>query len=314
MAMLDWDDLRIFLAIVRAGGLSSAARELRVAQSTVGRRLASLEASLGVRLLNRTPDGYMTTLAGEDVRKQAERVEAEVLALERQVGGQDTHMAGLVRVTCSETIASNLIAPCLGTLHLTNTDIMVELIPNPRALSLSMREADISIRLTQPEQHDLVVRRIGTLAFGLYASPDYLERHGECDYDAGCAGHRLITQLEGIQDATQTDWLAELAPRATVAMQTSSHAAALAAAKQGGGLASLIRYQADQEPGLTRIEVPPLPSLIPSAGIWLVVHKDNRDTPRIRVVLDHVTKWVRGYVQELDPARFEKTKTVPAGD
>ncbi|MCW6512185.1 substrate-binding domain-containing protein [Hyphomicrobiales bacterium BP6-180914] len=247
----------------------------------------------------------MPTLAGDDVLRQAERVEAEALALERQVVGRDLRMAGHVRVTCAETIACNLVAPCLGTLHETQPDIMIDLIPNPKELSLSMREADISVRLRQPDQHDLVVRRIGTLAFGLYASPGYLERHGECDYDAGCAGHRLITQLEGIQDATQTDWLAELAPRARIGMQTSSHAAALAAAKQGGGLASLVRFCADGEPGLVRLKTPPLPSLIPSTGIWQVVHKDNRETPRIRVALDHITKWVRQRGDELNPVQDE---------
>ena len=308
--MLDWDDLRFFLAIVRTGSLSAASRTLHVAQSTVGRRLISLETSLGVRLLNRTPDGYVPTLAGEDVRLQAEGIEEQAIALERQVVGLDRRMAGPVRVTCAETIASNLIAPCFGTLYDAQPDIMVDLIPNPRELSLSMREADISVRLTQPEQHDLVVRRIGTLAFGLYASHGYIERHGECDYDAGCAGHRLITQLDGIQDATQTDWLAELAPRAQVAMQTSSHAAALAATKQGGGLASLIRYCGDNEPGLVRLETPPLPSLIPSAGIWLAVHKDNRDTPRIRVVLDHIANWVRERGNDLDPMQ-DKSELTP---
>lgn len=90
--MLDWDDLRFFLALARTGSLSAAARDLRVAQSTVGRRLASLEASLGVRLLNRTPDGYLPTLAGEEVRVQAERLEAEALTLERNVGGRDTRL------------------------------------------------------------------------------------------------------------------------------------------------------------------------------------------------------------------------------
>ncbi|WP_165491154.1 LysR family transcriptional regulator [Lichenihabitans psoromatis] len=295
--------MRFFLAIARAGSLSAAAKRLHVAQSTVGRRLASLESSLGVRLLNRTPDGYVPTLAGDDVRHQAERVEAEAHALERQVVGHDLRMAGQVRVTCAETIASNLVAPCLGTLHETQPDILIELIPDPKDLSLAMREADISIRLRPPVQHDLVVRRIGTLAYGLYASPGYLERSGECDYDTGCAGHWLITQLEGIQDATQTDWLADLAPRARIAIQTSSHAAALAAAKQGGGLASLVRFCADQEPGLVRLRNPPLRAPIPSTGIWQVVHKDNRDTPRIRFALDHITKWVRKRGDELDPVQ-----------
>jgi DNA-binding transcriptional LysR family regulator len=300
--VLDWDDLRFFLAIARLGSLSAAARQLHVAQSTVGRRLASLEASLGVRLLNRTPEGYLPTLAGQDVRQQAERVEAEAQTLERSVSGRDTRLAGLVRVTCAETIASNLVAPCLGTLHVAHPDLMIELIPNSRELSLSMREADISVRLRQPDQHDLVVRRIGTVAFGLYASPDYIERHGALDYAGGCPGHFLITQLEGIQDATQTEWLADLAPRARVAMQTSSHAAALAAAVQGGGLASLIRFRGDREPGLVRVATQRLPSPIPSSGIFLVLHKDNRRTPRIRIVLDHITRWVRVLGDELNPS------------
>jgi DNA-binding transcriptional LysR family regulator len=307
--VLDWDDLRFFLAVARHASLSAAAKDLHVAQSTVGRRLASLEASLGVRLLNRTPEGYVPTLAGDDVRKQAERVEAEALTLERQVVGRDTRLAGLVRVTCPETIASNLVAPCLATLHVQHPDIIIELIPNTRELSLSMREADISVRLKQPDQHDLVVRRIGTVAFGLYASPEYLDQHGDLDFSGGCPGHHLITQLEGMQDATQTDWLAELAPRARIAMQTSSHAAALAAAVHGGGLASLLRFRADREDGLVRLNVPPLPSRIPSAGVWLAVHKDNRETPRIRIALDHINKWVRRLKDKLDPADAHDSTT-----
>lgn len=105
-------------------------------------------------------------------------------------------MAGVVRLTCAESVATHILAPCLATLHDTQPDIMLELIPNPRELSLSMREADISVLLKQPDQHDLVVRRVGTIAFGLYASPDYLRIHGEVDFADGCAGHYLITQSE----------------------------------------------------------------------------------------------------------------------
>jgi DNA-binding transcriptional LysR family regulator len=300
--MLDWDDLRFFLAIARYGSLSVAAKDLRVAQSTVGRRLASLEASLGVRLLNRTPDGYVTTLAGQSVREQAERLEAEALALERNVGGRDTRLAGLVRITCAETVASHILAPCFASLHVQHPDIMVELIPDPRELSLSMREADISVRLAQSRQHDLVVRRIGSLAFGLYAAPAYVESHGEIDFRAGCPGHYLVTQLDDIEDATQTGWLAELAPRARIAVQTSSHEAAVSAALHNGGLACLARFRADREPGLTLL-VTPTPA--PSAGIWLVVHRDNRATARIRAVLTHIADCIRQRADELNPSGIE---------
>ena len=254
---MDWDDLRFFLALARHGSLSAAARDLHVAQSTMGRRLASLEASLGVRLLNRTPDGYVPTQAGEGVRVRAERLEFEAMALERDVGGRDTRMAGLVRVTCAETVATHILAPCFASLHIQQPDLMIELIPNPRELSLSMREADISLRLKRPEQHDLIVRRVGFLGFGLFASPADMEHHGDVDFADGCSGHHLITQLEDIQDATQTGWLADLAPGARVAIQTSSHEAAVSAAIHGGGLACLARFRADREPGLVRLECRP---------------------------------------------------------
>ncbi len=296
--MLDWDDLRFFLSLSRNGSLSAAAKELHVAQSTVGRRLASLEDSLGVRLLNRTPEGYAPTQAGEGVRVQAERLEAEAMALERDVGGRDVRMAGLVRVTCVEAIATHILAPCLASLQNEQPDIMIELIPNARELSLSMREADVSVRLKQPDQHDLVVRRIGTIAFGLYASPAYLERRGELDFEGGCPGHHLITQSEDIEDAAQTGWLTDRAPRARVAMQTSSHESAVAAAIHGGNLACLARFRADREEGLQRLTIAPP---IPSASIWLVVHRDNRQTPRIRAVLTHITERVRQMAPTLLP-------------
>lgn len=296
--MLDWDDLRFFLALSRHGSLSAAARELRVAQSTVGRRLTSLETSLGVRLLNRTPEGYIPTLAGQDVLEQAARLEEAAQHLERSVGGRDTRLAGVVRVTSAETIATHILAPLFAGFHRTHTDIMLELIPNARELSLSMREADISVRLKRPDQHDLVVRRIGGIAFGLYASSNYLAHFGAPDYDSGCAGQYCITQFEDIEDATQTGWLADLAPRARISLQTSSHEAAVAGAVHGAGLACLACFRADREPDLVRLAAL---SQIPRASIWLVVHRDNRMTPRIRVVLSLITEHARAISAALDP-------------
>lgn len=308
--MLDWDDLRIFLALARHGTLLAAAKHLHVAQSTVGRRIASLEASLAVRLLNRTPHGYVLTLAGENVRDHAERLEAEAHALESSVGGRDTRIAGLVRITCAETVADHILAQGLATLHQRHPEIVVEIIPDPRELSLSNREADIAVRLRRPDQHDLVVRRVGTMAFGLYASAGYLERNGHPDFGAGCAGHYLVTQLEDIQDATQTGWLTDAAPLAKVAIQTTSHEAAVAAATNGGGLACLARFRADRETALIRVERPPP---VPTARIWLVVHRDNQKTPRIRAVLTHITSWVTQLRHDLYPADAEQEDEETSG-
>ena len=297
--MLDWDDLRYFLAIDRHGSLSAAARELGVAQSTVGRRLESLEKSLGVRLLDRTPDGYVLTIAGHDVRERAQRLDAETRTLERTISGHDQREVGLVRITCAEAIAGHILAPSLAKLHQVHPDILVELIPNPKDVSLAMRDAELSVRITQPTQHDVVIRRIGSLAFGLYASPSYLERHGDVTAADGCANHHMIRQLNDVESGPQFGWLADLTSRAKVVFQTSSHEAALLAAMQGSGLVCLARFRADKEAGLVRLIPPREP---PTAGIWLSVHKDSRNTARIRTVMTHIVETVGALRDQLKPA------------
>ena len=296
--MLNWDDLRYFLAVQRLGNLSAAARGLGVAQSTVGRRLASLETSLGVRLLDRTPDGYVLTLAGRDVCERAQRLEQEAQTLERTVSGQDKRSAGIVRIACAEAIAGHVLAPCFAALHRDHPDILIELIPHPREVSLAMREAELSVRITQPNQHDLVIRRIGSLAFGLYASPSYLEEFGGLNPENGCANHRMIRQLNDIEAGPQFNWLADLTPNAKVVFQTSSHEAAVLAARQGSGLACLARFRVDREVGLTQLAPPSEP---PTAGIWLTVHRDHRQSARIRTVIAHVIDHVRSLRPQLAP-------------
>ena len=308
--MLDWDDLRFFLAIHRHGSLSAAARDLGVAQSTVGRRLASLEANLGVRLLDRTPEGYVLTLAGHDVREKAERLEQEAQALERTVGGRDTRDSGLVRVTCAEAIAAHILAPSFASLHDEHADILVELIPHPRELSLSMREAELSVRVTQPNEQDLVIQRIGSIAFGLYASSTYLKRHGHLDAEKGCAGHRLIRQLNDLEDSPQFGWLSDLTSQAKVVFQTSSHEAAVLAAARGSGVACLARFRADREASLVRLSPPKDP---PSAGIWLTIHKDNRKTARIRTVITHIVAAVHALHKDLMPEGATVTDSLTDG-
>ena len=279
--LMDWDDLRFFLAIARHGSLTAAAKDLCVAQSTVGRRLASLEANLSVRLLHRTPDGYRLTLAGESVRSQAERVENEALAVERTVRGQDEKLEGVVRVSCTETLAVHVLAPCFVALQHRHPEIQVELVPNPLEVSLAMREADIAVRLAPSDRNDLVVRRVGCMAFGLYASKLYLQRHGTPDFTAGCTGHRLMTSMDDVDGDDQERWVAGLAAYARPGLQTSSHEALVVAARSGGGLACLARFRADPDPSLTRLETPAPP---PPADICILVHKDSRATPRIRAV------------------------------
>ncbi|MER0240101.1 LysR family transcriptional regulator [Fulvimarina sp. MAC8] len=293
--MLDWDDLRFFLAIARHGSLTAASQELRVAQSTVGRRLASLESSLGVRLLHRTPEGYLPTLAGDSVRAQAERVESEVQCMAREVGGLDERLEGVVRVTSSETVAVHILASCFADLQARHPDILIELVPASRELSLAMREADISVRLTRPVQHDLVVRRVGKMGYALYASVDYLQKHGDPDFRDECFDHRMM--MVDDEDPRQTLWLEGLAARSSLGFRSNSHDAVHAAAVAGAGLACLACFRADPEPSLKRIETP---TEAPATEIFLVVHKDNRRIPRVRAVLSAISEAMKAIDDELD--------------
>ena len=277
--MLDWDDLRYFLAVARHGNLTIAAKELRVSQSTVGRRLASLEAVLAVRLLHRTPDGYLLTVAGESVRAQAERVEGEALAVVRTVGGRDTKLEGMVRIACTEAIAAHILAPCIVQFQHSHPGIRIEVVPHPTQVSLSMREADIAVRLGTTDRNDLIVRRVGRLAFGLYASSLYLRQQGMPDLSSGCPGHRLMTLRDDIEGMEQAGWAESLAPRARPGLTTSSHEVLMEAARSGGGLACLACFRADPDPALTRLATP---TLAPASDVYVLFHKDSRDTPRVR--------------------------------
>jgi DNA-binding transcriptional LysR family regulator len=177
--MLDWDDLRFFLAIARHRTLAAAARELHVTQSTVGRRLASLQTGMGVRLLQRTADGYVLTLAGESIRAHVERVEAEALSVEYAVAGHDVRLEGLVRVSSSQLVTSHLLAPCFVALHSRHPGILIESHPITAGEPLASHDADIAVRLKRFEHHDVVARSIGTIAFGLYGCVAYLAQRGE---------------------------------------------------------------------------------------------------------------------------------------
>jgi DNA-binding transcriptional LysR family regulator len=296
--MLDWDDFRFFLAVARHRTHSAAAKELGVTQSTVGRRLASLQASLGVRLLQRTDDGYVMTMAGEIVLERLSRIEGDLLSIERAVGGQDVRPAGLVRVTSSQLVTSHLLAPCFADLHSRGYAIMIESLPLVSAEPLASQDADIAVQLRRFEHHDLVVRSLGTVAFGLFGSIAYLERRGP-DAAEGCAGHQLITLLDDRELSQQAVWLSQYGDRGLVVARADSYETQHAMTVCGAGLAVLPRFRADAEPSLRRLftAVP-----IPDAEIFLAVHRDNRDVPRLRVVLDGIANAIRTKSSTLNPA------------
>ena len=296
--MIDWDDLRFFLALARKGSLTAAARDLRVAQTTVGRRLASLETSFGAQLLQRTPDGYVLTANGEEVFAQAERVETEANAVSRSLHGGNGLITGVARIACTEAFATHVIGPLLGDFHLRHPGLTVELIPHVQQLSLAMREADVAVQLGGSERHDLLVKRIGRVAYSLYASHGYLERYGMPDFSTGCAGHFTMSIIGDPDSDAQAAWMTKLAPNAFSGLQTGSHGGLVAATAAGGGLACLARFQGDRKGRLRRLQTPTPP---PKADIWLLVHRDVRNSPRVDAILAALTAAVKSMAGALDP-------------
>jgi DNA-binding transcriptional LysR family regulator len=284
--MLDWEDLKTFLAIARSGSLSAAGRALRVSQTTMGRRLALLEARAGAKLLQRTPAGFVLTPAGERILAHVEGMEAEALAAERTISGADVRLEGLVRITTVETFGARIVTPALVPLHETHPNISIELITDTRPFSLARREADIAIRLAPFEQHDAIVQRVADMAFGLYAARAYVDRNGAPDWAEGGAGHHVIALQDDLANIPEAQWLRETAPKAKHYLQANSRDVQFQACSAGLGLACLPRYLADDTPGLSLLRAPTPP---PIRGVWLGVHRDMRQTPRIRAVLDVLT-------------------------
>ncbi|MBN9563613.1 MAG: LysR family transcriptional regulator [Alphaproteobacteria bacterium] len=293
--MLDWDDLRSFLAIARHRTLSGAARALSVQQSTMGRRLDALEERAGVILLQKTPGGYLLTGAGEAVLGHVERIEQETLAIERTITGRDVRLEGNVRLTTVETMAVDILTPILTAFLARYPGITLDLVTDTRTLSLSRREADVAVRLIRPEGHELVARKIGEIGFGLYASPGYLEQMGMPDLEAGAPGHRAILSLDELTGAAETAWIRDAFSQTQVALRTNSRYAHAAAAEAGVGIAGLTHYLA-QGRNLVRL---PTPTPTPRREVWLAVHEDTRHTPRIRALMEALTAGLKDQAHRL---------------
>jgi DNA-binding transcriptional LysR family regulator len=276
--MFEWDDARYFLAIQRAGSLSEAGRRLRVNQSTVGRRLQALEHALGTTLFVRTADGYFLSPAGERLLRRAERMEDEALALEREASGRESSLTGTVRVTGPDALSVRIVLPILAEMRRRMPGLDFELVAENRTLSLTKREADVAVRTFRPSEPSLVARKICTLGSALYASAQYLERHG-APKNADFNGHAFIgTEDPAWQEAV---WIKRRAPGAHVVLKTNSTPAQLAATIEGMGIGILPCYLADEQP---LVRVAPAPVII--RDVWLTLHKDLQHQARVRACAD----------------------------
>ncbi len=286
--MEDWNNHRLVLAVTRTGGLTAAAKLLRVDHSTVFRRLQALEAKLGVPLFERGPGGaYQPTPAGLRAALAAERMEEEANGLARDLAGQDCRLTGRLRVTCSETLAYRLLTPYVARFRAEHPGIVVELAIDSRVLNLSRREADVALRVARPREGDLWGRKLADVAWTAYATPGYLASSPPLSAVADLAKHNLIGWEEGVGGINAADWLAEVAPAAAVVYRTNSLVNQLEAARAGLGAAVLPCYLGDPEMELVRaLPGAPVPAL--ARELWIVTHQDLQRTARVRAFFDAV--------------------------
>ncbi len=274
-----WDDIRLFLAILRGGGMRAASQALGVNASTVSRRLANLETALGAKLFERHPTGLKLSLAGEEAARFGEHLEEEVRELQLRVASCDQDLTGVVRLTCAEVIAQ-LVARMTCDFLAQHPGLQTELTMSDSMMSVEKHEVDVAIRVADSPPENLVGRRVGRSAVGLYASSSYVESRG---LNPGDSGHVFVEWPRGLEHKPAFQWLNRKFKDRTIAVRTNSAGAVLNCCRAGLGIAPLGIAQATADPQLVLLKR--LPDTC-STSVWLLTHRDIRETARVRAALD----------------------------
>lgn len=274
---MNWDDLRVFLAVARSGSISSGARQLELQHSTVSRRMQKLELDLGVRLFDKVPSGYQLTAAGEDLLQAANRMEREVLSVDASLSGRDLNPSGPLRVSAIDNMASTILMPMFSDFSRQYPDVTLHLMVSNNDVSLAQREADVAIRLTNTPPETLIGKKVVTVASAIYGSPHYIKQSQQ---ESGeplwlgvecCGFHRSWTkQASG-----------DLAHRFYVDDTLLTQAAL----KQDLGLAILPCFMGDSDPALMRYAEPQAEW---DLGLWILLHPDLRRTARVLAFRDYM--------------------------
>ncbi|WP_417249764.1 LysR family transcriptional regulator [Celeribacter sp.] len=294
---MNWDDGRIFLAVVRAGTLLGAARAVGLNQATLSRRLSALEADLQTTLVVRGPSGCRVTEDGEALAARLERAESAVLEGQALFAADRTKPSGVVRIGAPDGFGVSYLSPRLAPLLDRYPDLRIELVPIPRSFSLSQREADLAIMVGRPQKGRLVARKLTEYSLGLYASRSYIARHGVPDAARDFEGHRVIGYVEDLLFSPSLDYAAEYFGGIAPQLGIASAVAQMQAVKAGAGIGVLHDYLALSEPDLVRLETP----LSTRREYWLAYHETQRELRRLKAVVAYITELVsanRDWVHE----------------
>lgn len=274
---MEWNDLRVFLAIARSGSLGAAAKQLGVSHPTVGRRLHVLEQASGQVFFRRTGQGLVLTDSGERILHLAQEMEHSALAIERRLAGDGGQCEGLLRISCADWFAGYVLAPVLCELAQRQPLIVPEIIPGHRLFDLARREADIAFRIVPFTEPDIVQRRLTTLSYGLYTAAS------AATPQAGGEGLGVITMNTAQAHYPDVLWLQQRYPRARTVFTSSSRTVQAQLCAKGLGVAVLPRALGDALPALRRVDVDEAP---PGRDIWMGFHHDMREMDRLRALAD----------------------------
>jgi DNA-binding transcriptional LysR family regulator len=276
--MVDWEDVRHFLAVAQIGTLSAAARSLHVDHATVSRRLAALEAALDVRLVDRLPRSCRLTTVGRQVLERAKEMEAGAHGISRLAKAAHAPLVGLVTLSAPPVLVTHLLVEQLARFRAEYPDIRLSLSAQGQHVSLSRREADVAVRLVLPQEAGSMARKLGAMAFGLYAHRSYAHLGAPDRW-------QFIAFDQNFADMPQQRWLLGIAGDRPVACELNHIDEHLIAVRAGVGVAGLPRFIGDRDHDLVRIgeNAPPF-----ARDIWLVIHRDLRKTPAVRAVMDFV--------------------------
>ena len=280
--MMNWDDLRYFHAVARAGTLSGAARLLGVDNATVGRRLAALEDALQVRLVERLPRAARLTPLGEQVRDQAAAMEDNALAIARSVLAARAQEHGKVVITAPPVLARHFLAPNLRSLSQRHPLVQLSILSEAHVVSLARLDADLALRLTPPVDDSDIARKIGRMPFGLYATIDYPH--------AGVpAAWEFIAYTARQADFAHLRWLYEVIGGRRVVCEVTDLGNQYEAACSGIGVAGLPCFIGDADARLQRL---PDAHATLSLDIWIALHPDRRDDKLVKNAMREIVALV----------------------
>jgi DNA-binding transcriptional LysR family regulator len=296
-AMLDWNDLRYFLAVARTGSTLAASKQLKVSQATVSRRVTVLEDVVGVQLFVRKPSGYSLTPRGESVLPAAEAVEAAILSFSDNMEAEARRLSGTVRLTTVESAANAWVIPALGLLRSRYPELSVEIITSDKNLDLLRGEADVALRFgKKPTEESLIVRHLTDMQEAFYAHEQLVSQLGMPSRLEDMARYPLVGSTD--RDGLISRWVTDRMPGAEIAHRASTLSSIIASVRSGIGASILPCIMGDDIRGLVRL-LPPIEELTTPG--WMVTTDTARRQPHIRVVIDFVVEQIQLWLVRRPP-------------